>query len=72
MTNYEIIQQLEYIKTTTNQKIDMLISKLQVEGSPKKSTMPTTTVSRPIRNAGESNKWTEMTGDQVQMPNIII
>lgn len=74
MTNYEIIQQLEYIKTSTNQKIDMLINKLKVEdtSTPKKSNITVSAKTDNSRNMGVKQGWTEMTGDQVEMPNIIM
>lgn len=74
MTNYEIIQQLEYIKASTNQKIDMLINKLKVEdtSTPKKSNITVSAKTDNSRNMGVKQGWTEMTGDQVEMPNIIM
>lgn len=74
MTNYEIIQQLEYIKTSTNQKIDMLINKLKVEdtSSPKKSNITISANKDNSRNMGVKQGWTEMTGNQIEMPNIIM
>ena len=75
MTNYEIIQQLEYIRMNVNQKIDMLINSLNVESPSKPSTITfndSNDTNKKIVNANLNRGWTEMTGDQVEMPNMTL
>jgi hypothetical protein len=75
MTNYEIIQQLEYIRMNVNQKIDMLINSLNVESPSKPSTITfndSNDTNKKIVNANINRGWTEMTGDQVEMPNMTL
>ena len=72
MTNYEIIQQLEYIKRIANEKIDALLQNLKMNDQNYKDTgdefvQPTHDSSRDM---GSRNGWTEMTGDQIEIPNI--
>ena len=74
MTNYEIIQQLEYIKRITNEKIDALLQNLKMNDPNYKDTgdkfvQPTRDSSRDM---GSRNGWTEMTENQIEMPNIIM
>jgi len=72
MTNYEIIQQLEYIKTITNQKIDMLISQLNTSEpiEQPQAKMKPLVKKTSLHSVGENRGWTEMTGNQIEMPNI--
>ena len=72
MTNYEILQHLKYIKLT----IDMLIDRIPLDDSTQKVSSDKQLVqpqkSDPSRNMGIQDGWTEMTGNQIQMPNIIM
>lgn len=72
MTNYEILQHLKHVKITVDALIERLQSddNIQEEASNKQSTqLPK---NNPSRNMGTKEGWTEMTGDQIEMPNIIM
>ena len=72
MTNYEILQHLKYVKMT----IDMLIDRIPLDDSAQKVSSDKQLVqpqkSDPSRNMGTKDGWTEMTGNQIEMPNIIM
>lgn len=72
MTNYEILQHLKYIKMT----IDMLIDRIPLDDSTQKVSSDKQLVqpqkNDPSRNMGTKDGWTEMTGNQIEMPNIIM
>ena len=72
MTNYEILQHLKYIKLT----IDMLIDRIPLDDSTQKMSSDKQLVqpqkSDTFRNMGTKDGWTEMTGNQIEMPNIIM
>jgi len=78
MTNYEIITSIEYIRSTMNQKFDMLINKIKQEDmyakqNVKKSdiSISSPTVNQPLKSGG-TNGWIEMTGNQVEIPNMTL
>lgn len=72
MTNYEILQHLKYVKMT----IDMLIDRIPLDDSTQKVSSDKQLVqpqkNYPSRNMGIKDGWTEMTGNQIEMPNIIM
>ena len=72
MTNYEILRHLKYVKMTS----DMLIDRIPLDDSTQKVSSDKQLVqpqkSDPSRNMGIKDGWTEMTGNQIEMPNIIM
>lgn len=72
MTNYEILQHLKYIKLT----IDMLIDRIPLDDSTQEMSSDKQLVQPQkidtSRNMGTKDGWTEMTGNQIEMPNIIM
>lgn len=72
MTNYEILQHLKHVKITVDALIERIQSddSIQDESSNKQSVqLPK---NNPSRDMGAKEGWTEMTGNQIEMPNIIM
>jgi hypothetical protein len=72
MTNYEILQHLKHVKIT----VDALIERLQLDDSTQQEPSNKQSVqvqkNNPSRDMGVKEGWTEMTGNQIEIPNIIM